>query len=129
MGYPLAGDGSAVVDLFDPSQPGADGSPKLLERWIIDKDMLQRALRPDTIGWGYTLLLPWGTFRPDLGQVVLRLRYEPVGGAPIYANPSTVAFNPVQDIQATTASRPITSPPRRDSGVMPASHLDGTSIR
>jgi hypothetical protein len=112
MGYPLAGDGSIIVDLFDPTQKGADGEPKHLERWNLDKDTLQRCLRHDTIGWGYTLLLPWGTYKPDLAQIVLRVRYDLAKGAPIYANPATITFNPVKDLQVSSSSRQIGTPPK-----------------
>ncbi len=121
MGYPLVGDGAVVVDLFDPTQPGPDGKPKQLERWVLNKDLLQRCLRKDTIGWGYTLLLPWGTYRQDLAQVLIKVRYDAPKAPPIYANPITVVFNPVQDFQSARTSRPITTP-AAPTGVMPASH-------
>jgi hypothetical protein len=125
MGYPLAGEGSVVVDLFDPSQKGADGEPKLLERWNLDRDTLQRCQRHDTIGWGYTLLLPWGTYRPDLAQVVLKVRYDPTKGVPIYANPSTITFNPVKDLQVSSSSRPIGAAPKNGE-VVQAKASEGT---
>jgi hypothetical protein len=110
MGFPLAVDGRVIVDLFDPGQKGPDGEPKLLERWNLDQDALHRCLRHDTIGWGYTLLLPWGTYRPDLAEVVLKVRYDPIKGVPIYANPATVTFNAVKDLHVTSNSRPIGTP-------------------
>jgi hypothetical protein len=110
MGYPFVGDGIATVDVFDPSQKGADGEPKHLERWILKQATLQSCLRHDTIGWGYTLLLPWGTYRPDLAQIVLRVRYDPANGAPIYTNPATITFNPVKDLQVSSTSRQIGTP-------------------
>jgi hypothetical protein len=121
MGFPLAGDGMAIVDVCDPSQPGPDGAPKMLERWEIKKDTLERCLRKDAIGWGYDLLLPWGTYRPDLTQIVVRARYDPPKGLPIYAQPSKINFNHVLDIQSSSASRTIGAPAQQPS-VVPASH-------
>lgn len=121
MGYPFTGDGRVTVDLFDPAQPEKDGNPKQLERWIVEQDTLARCLRRDTIGWGYTLLLPWATYRPDLAQVLLKVRYDPPKGVPIYSQPTTVTFNPVQDLQVAKSSKPIT--PANNGSVVPASHF------
>lgn len=82
--FPLAAEGCLTVDLFD-DRPRAEGAPPvLLEEWRLDKDTLANLLRKDTIGWGYTLFLPWGTYKPDLTRVRLKLRYDPVGGTPLY---------------------------------------------
>src|SRR5208337_2466794 len=81
--YPLAGDGRLTVDLFN-DEPEAGKEPKLLEQWRIDKDTLKRLLKKDTIGWGYTLFLPWGTYKPEITHVHLRLRYDPAHGTPIF---------------------------------------------
>jgi hypothetical protein len=127
MGYPLAGDGAVVVDLLDPAQVGKDGEPKMLERWVIQKEHLPLYARQDCIGWGYTLLLPWGTYRPDLTRVVLKVRYDPLKGPSIYTPPSTVTLNPVLDIEASQASRTIGEP--KDSAVVPASHQSPSHSR
>lgn len=87
VGYPVAGEGSLVVGLYlDP--PGTTtpvtGVPPV-EEWRIDKDTLNRLLRKDAIGWGYTLFLPWGSYRKDITQVRLRVRYTPAKGSPLYA--------------------------------------------
>lgn len=128
MGYPLAGDGQVVVDLLDPSQKGPDGGPVRLESWILKDYTLKTSLRKDTIGWGYDLLLPWGTYRPDLTQVVLKARYDPPQGVPIYSQPSAVSFNPVLDLQTARTSRPITSS-QPSGGIMPAAHQTPASGR
>lgn len=87
MSYPLAGDGCLVVDLYlDPpgtTTPIAGATP--VEEWRIDKDTLHRLLRKDAIGWGYTLFLPWGTYKKEINQVRLRVRYQPAQGTPLFA--------------------------------------------
>jgi hypothetical protein len=120
MGYPLAGDGQVVVDVFDPARKGPDGKPLQLERWNLDQATLKNCLRKDQIGWGYTLLLPWGTYRPDLTQVMLKVHYDMPHSLPIYTEPSTITFNPVLDLQTARSSRPITGSP--SGGVAQAAH-------
>jgi hypothetical protein len=105
-GGPIAGDGNLMVQLFDPTQKGPDGQPPELERWAIKNEDLKRQLHRDGIGWGYTLLLPWTTYRPDITAILLRVRYHPPNGPPIYADPALVTLNPVQDFQMTTTQEP-----------------------
>jgi hypothetical protein len=89
---PLIGDGCAVVDLYDEAHT-AGSNPVPLEEWRIDRATLKRLLRRDAVGWGYTLFLPWGTYNPEITQVQLRLRYEPVNGAPLYAENCSVVLH------------------------------------
>ena len=60
------------------------------EVWKIDGHTLQNLLRKDFVGWGYTLFLPWSTMRPDINQVRLQIKFEPLNGAPIYSRPTDV---------------------------------------
>jgi hypothetical protein len=90
---PLPGDGSVVVDLYDRTPPHGANNTVPLEEWRIDRATLKRLLRRDAVGWGYTLFLPWGTYRPDIREVELRLRYDPVSGSPLYAESSPVVFH------------------------------------
>ena len=83
--FPLAGDGSIVVDLFDDTPRNGQPSSVHLEEWRFDPVTLQRLLKQDMVGWGYTLFLPWGTHRPEARSVHLTLRYEPPQGTPVYA--------------------------------------------
>jgi len=84
---PAIGDGSIFVELFDDSgqQPGG----VKIEEWTIDKDTLKRLAKKDTFGWGYTLFLPWGSYRPNLSKVHLALRYDPEKGPPLFADPAS----------------------------------------
>jgi hypothetical protein len=125
---PMAGDGSLIVDLYDVTQnPSA---PVIMERWNIDKDTLKRLLKRDTIGWGYTLFLPWGSFRPDVTRVLLKARYDPLRGTPLYADsaPMTLANAAVPPPVSAPAGMPLAqlaptpgggSPP---AGVQQAAH-------
>ena len=93
--HPFPGDGGFVMDLFD-----ASGSQEVqLEEWRFDPDTMKRLLRRDIMGWGYTVFLPWGTYRPEIKQVRLQVRYEPPGGSPLYAQSAPLALIPAEDVQ------------------------------
>src|SRR5215207_6954404 len=91
--FPRVGDGAVVVDLFDETAVARGGQPVRLEEWRIDRDTLRRLLRKDAIGHGYTLFLPWATYKPEIERVLLKLRYEPVKGHPLYAEAMPLALN------------------------------------
>lgn len=88
---PVTGDGCVVVDLYDETPPTGNAAVPL-EEWRIDRATLKRLLRRDAVGWGYSLFLPWGTYKPEITQVQLRLRYEPATGTPLYAESSSLVF-------------------------------------
>ena len=50
-------------------------------------------MRRDTIGWGYSLFLPWGSYRPDIAAVHFKTRYERPKGIPIYNESGPVTLN------------------------------------
>jgi hypothetical protein len=108
MSVPLVGDGTIVVDLYS-DMPGAGKAP--LEEWRFEKDSLKQLLKRDAAGWGYTLFLPWGTYRPDITRVHLRLRYERPKCLPIYANSEPMALQkPGDGIVRTTSSQRVIVP-------------------
>src|SRR5437764_1853 len=91
MATPLEGDGAVSVELFNPAEivpPGTEGTPeggpRRLERWTFDPVMLQKLRRKDMIGWGYNLALPWGTYRPELTRLQMRVCYQPAKGSPVF---------------------------------------------
>ena len=107
IGTSLIGDGGVVVDLYDETHPAAGPNPPPLEEWRIDKDTLKRLQRRDPIGAGYTLFLPWGTYRPDINRVRLQLSYHPVNGTPLYAPTSSVTLSSDADTTGSEmAGRP-----------------------
>jgi hypothetical protein len=83
--YPLTSDGVLTVELFDDTvRPGQPAGAQL-ETWQFDAATMKRLLKKDAIGMGYTVFLPWGTYRPDIKQVHLSLRFDPTGGTPLFA--------------------------------------------
>jgi hypothetical protein len=114
IGFPQVGDGGAFVALYDDSVDPPNG--KLLEEWHIDKDTLRRLLKKDAIGWGYTLFLPWGSYRPDVTRVHLTCRYDPAQGTPLYADASSLTLDHGPPpggaaAAATTPGAPVAPPP------------------
>jgi hypothetical protein len=110
VGYPQVSNGAAIVELADLTHADAQHPPKVLERWEIDKATLQRLLKKDTIGWGYTIFLPWGTYRPDITQVQLQVRYLPEKGLPLFSPPAMVALRKDGDLVVTQRQAPASSP-------------------
>lgn len=91
--YPTSADGTLVVDLYnDADTIRANGVPLPIEEWRLDPATLKRLLRKDFVGWGYTVFLPWGTYRPDITRVHLRVCFQPVGRAPIYTEGSPMTL-------------------------------------
>jgi hypothetical protein len=84
MDFPQAAEGDLVVDLYDETHEPMGGQTLPLEVWHIDKETLQRLLRRDRIGWGYTVFLPWGTYKPTINHIGLKTRFEPVCGTKLY---------------------------------------------
>ncbi len=125
--FPVVGDGSVVVDLYNESPGVGTGEPVMLEQWRIDRDTLKRLLRKDVIGWGYTLFLPWGTFKPEITQVRLRLRYDPAKGTPLFAESAPLTINAVKDYQVSSKSAPAAGvrPPAASLPPVPASVAAG----
>ncbi len=119
-GKPIQGNGSVVVDLHELVK--ADGanqpaSPKLLERWEIDHATLQRLLRKDEIGWGYTLFLPWGTYRPEIARVQMQIRYLDKG-LPQFSPPAVVTLQNESPIVLTQHQVAASDAPR-DLAIQP----------
>jgi hypothetical protein len=102
---PIVTPGKAQVRLYpDPPSPGAPDVP--LEVWQLDPDTLKAKLQHDPIGWGYSLLLPWSTYRPELTHVRLTVRFEPAkGGAPLFAQETHLSLHgqgPPQVVSTTS---------------------------
>lgn len=112
--FPLAGDGTITVDLFDET---AGPAQVPMERWIFDPDTLKRLIRKDMVGWGYTLFLRWSTYKPEVAVVRLKLCYQPKKGSPLYAESAPMTLN---DKQFNAQGPPLVKKPS-DSTVTPTS--------
>ncbi len=83
--FPITGEGTVSVKMFVPGFVDAHGKPKPYESWNLIPEDLKKGLRKDRFGWGYTLLLPWTYYRPDITKVELVLCYTPKEGPPLYS--------------------------------------------
>jgi len=94
--YPVSVDGSIVVDLYDDTPRNGQTASTHLEQWRFDPATLSRLYKKDMIGMGYTLFLPWGTYRNDIKNIHLAVKFEPVNGTPLYApvSPLVVEHTP-----------------------------------
>jgi hypothetical protein len=92
---PMAAEGNLYIDLYDLGQ-GGPVPPVHLENWHLDPVTLKRLKKKDPVGEGYTLFLPWATYRPDISRIQLKIRYETGAEYPLYADtgPLTLAAAP-----------------------------------
>lgn len=78
--FPRTAEGGLVVDMIDETtQP-----PRWLERWNVDSENLQRLVKKDYIGWGYTVFLPSKELRPEMTKIRLRTAFQAPKGTPVY---------------------------------------------
>jgi hypothetical protein len=95
---PLVGNGSITVALFDDARPPGQQGPAPVYQWTFDAATLQRLLRRDVIGWGYTLFLPCVPYRPEddvqrMAHVTLKVRYDQEKCATLFADPALLTLS------------------------------------
>jgi hypothetical protein len=90
---PLVGNGTLTVELFDPARPPGPNGLIPVYHWSLDAGTMQKLLRRDPVGMGYTLWLPCLPFNPQTTQVELRMRYDQEKCMPIYSEPATLTLN------------------------------------
>ena len=95
---PIEAEGNLTVDLYDLTK-GPGGQPVLLENWQLDPVTLKKLKRKDPVGEGYTLFLPWGTYRPDITRVQLKLKYDAGGEFPLFGDTGPLTLNSEINIQ------------------------------
>jgi hypothetical protein len=67
-------EGTVRVNLYSDDVHGPDGQPFLASYWQLDSAKLKSALRKDTVGWGYTLILPLAKGRWSFSRQTRRSR-------------------------------------------------------
>jgi hypothetical protein len=82
--------GKVIVDLFDTTNDM--DHPVQLERWIFDPDTLKKLLLKDNLGWSWRLILPWGSYRPEITRIELRAAFARDNLAAMYAQPSRITL-------------------------------------
>ncbi|MCX7700907.1 MAG: hypothetical protein N2039_08520 [Gemmataceae bacterium] len=81
-GHPIGGDGNLSVELYENSAD-SNGKPKQLETWKFDSDALKQCAKIDNLGYGYSLALPWSTYRPEIQKIHMVVKFEPKEGTPL----------------------------------------------
>jgi hypothetical protein len=118
---PIVAPGKVQVRLY-PDLPDGKKVDTPLEVWELDPDTLKGKLQHDIVGWGYSLLLPWGTYRPDLTHVRMTVRFEPAkGGPPLFAQETRLSLHgegppPIVSTTSTAVASPAQS---KQSGSTP----------
>lgn len=116
--YPLVGDGSLTVALFDDSPQADGGQPVQLEEWRIDKDTLRRLVKRDTIGMGYTLFLPWATYKQEIKHIHMKVRYDTGKSLPIYVDSGPLTLSAPETV---TSAKQVRSSDISNAGAKPPS--------
>jgi hypothetical protein len=106
FGFPMPAEGSLIVEMIDESKD----KPEAVEQWRIDSATLQRLLRQDMIGWGYTLFLPSGRYKPEMTTVRLRTCFTPKKGSPLF-NESVVTLVPGNGVVREGTPLTMVKPP------------------
>lgn len=102
-GVPIQTKGSLEVDCVEVK---SDGSKVMLEKWEIDPLTMSRVFRKDSgIGWGYTVFLPWTTFRPDVRRLEMQVKFVPEKGMPLFSQPALITLQYDETPQPTITSR------------------------
>jgi hypothetical protein len=97
--HPLTADGKLTVEMFVPVVSHVDGTHvkaelQRLESWEMDQETLRKLIRKDMIGWGYSVFLPWGTYRPETNQVRLKVRFEGNNEMPVFTESRLTLMKP-----------------------------------
>ena len=120
-------DGMMTVALYEEHpQLGPDGAPIPLEIWKITPECLKLSARKDNgVGWGYSIGLPWTTYRQDIGRIQLQVMFKPTkDGMPLYRDSGLLTLqnngsNSQTAAQANASHQAM--PPITGSGVTLAS--------
>ena len=89
----LVGNGSLTIELFDEAQPPGPQGPAPVYHWSFDAGTLQKLLRRDVVGWGYTLFLPCLPLRTDIANASIKVRYDQDKCLPLFAEPAKYSLS------------------------------------
>ena len=93
LSTPVLSDGTLMVYLYN-DMPDARERDVVLEEWVFSTKKLRELQRRDPIGWGYTVLLPWTTYSPEITKIRLKVRFDRVGAeTPLYSDTVSLLFD------------------------------------
>ena len=113
LAEPVATDGTLTILLYDEpmGQVGKPAVPR--EVWKIDAASLERVLKKDGLGWGYSLWVPWTTYAPDVRRVRLVVKHEAPNGRETWGGSMAMTVGdgtrprPPSRLHTTTAARSV----------------------
>jgi hypothetical protein len=92
LATPVLSEGTMIVYLYN-DMPDAREKDVVLEQWVFSTKLMKELQRHDPIGWGYTVPLPWYTYKPEITRVRLKVRFDRVGAAtPLYSDMVSLTF-------------------------------------
>jgi hypothetical protein len=90
---PLSLEGELFLGAWDMSPKATGGQPVLLEVWHIDPEAARKFRRPDFVGDGYTVFLPWSNYHVDLKQINVMARFNGADGRSLVSSPETLTLD------------------------------------
>lgn len=117
---PLIMTGKVEVRLYpDPPDPKEPDRP--LQVWQLDAETLKGKLQRDVVGWGYSLLLPWVDYSPEVTRVRLTIRFDPAkGGTSVFAPEERLTLQSQGPPQITASTRMPGAAPNAMASAAPA---------
>jgi hypothetical protein len=92
-GKPVDATGRVVVQMHDMTNVQPGQPTHCIAEYTFDPVSLKRLKRPDGIAEGYTLFLPWESYRPDVRRIEIRVAYVPDEKQnPFFAEPSLITL-------------------------------------
>jgi hypothetical protein len=79
--------GTVMVCMHDMTDAPAGKEPIRIAEWKFDAKSLKQLKKTDKFGDGYTLFLPWDTYRSNIKQVHLQVCYVSEKGTKHYTEP------------------------------------------
>ncbi|HQR09549.1 MAG TPA: hypothetical protein PLN21_22195 [Gemmatales bacterium] len=83
--------GPVKILLYD-DRP-VQGPPEPLETWTIKPEHLPLLVKKDMMGWGYSIWLPWNTYRKDIQNVKMTVEYTDAAGNKLLSVPGSIQIH------------------------------------
>jgi hypothetical protein len=118
------GDGSLIVDLYDNTpHRGPETEAMLIDELRVDAATLKKFAKTDVFGDGYTIMFPWYTYRPDISNVYIIMRYTFPDGKFIVHQSDPLTINHAEAQERMRKRMPITNPAMRMTNLPPTEEV------
>jgi hypothetical protein len=99
--------GMVVAQMYDMTPLAKGATPVKLAEWTYKADALRGLKQKDSIGEGYTLVLPWDNYRADIKDVQIQLCYLPVHGPARYTEPQRLSLQTLEEADGKVTQRKV----------------------